>query len=512
LNSVFLPLNEEPELISYTHNAYADCILTSPVVAGETAAKYEIISKHKEFEKIDCGCETVLGQEVSVKVPIMNEKGYSLVVDNCEEKETFIVKVNFRRRISSREHICIIIDEINDAKNYNPDECMTKFGCPSWLRLIVKHKDKYVVEKNSKRILTMGYYLKLEKDGLNISYWYSFDGKHWDKVHEETLSKKYEIIPIKIGVIVETRNDYMNWKASNYIQLFMKSPSAGDLMIDYYHGPTKHYKPFNSNHFFDYLFEYLEHNDFSKNKMIKYLHRKLSEDFYIITMLDHFYVPGTSSYKVGKHYHEILVYGLDCKKKTVKIMAYSSTDDVVAVEISFDDFWKALDPNQIMFILCRLNPNYNRYEINKRIIRKRLRDYLDGINCEYEIEDLAPGEIVMCYGIDIIEHLANDEDDLHIFCNDSRLSYIFYEHKRLMLERFMYLRNNGALNKQFTEDVFEDLEKNVQLAEIMKNNILINTIGNNKKSTMEKIKNYLLEIAANEKRCYEKICDMLGDI
>ena len=39
----------------------------------------------------------------------------------------------------------------------------------------------------------------------------------------------------------------------------------------------------------------------------------------------------------------------------------------------------------------------------------------------------------------------------------------------------------------------------------------MSSVGNNKKSTMEKIKNYLIEVAENEKRCYERFYLLLDE-
>lgn len=511
MRKINLPINENPELISYTHNAYISSIMGSEWVGGEIAAKYEIISKHTKFDKYEEGCETILDNEIVVKAPGMVEHGYSYIFDRCEQKECFIVKVNARRKISSREHICIVLDEVVSEAEFNPDKCMTKFGCPSALRLIVKRRDTYLEEKKSKRILSVGYFLKLERDGLKIGYSYSENGKHWEPVMEEVLPKRYEIAPLNIGVIVETKNDYMNWKVSNYLQMYMKSPSEGDIMIDYYLGPSKHYKNFFSNHFFDFIYDFLDYKKFSCRKMADYVYNRLQESFYLILSMNHYYVPLSSNYHVENHFHEVMIYGIDFSRKVYQIMAYGDKSIVITTEVSFKEFWKSLDPNQVMFVLGRLNPNYNRYEINKSIIRKRIREYLDGINSESDVADIVPGQIVMKYGIDILWHLVNNEDDLHIFCNDSRLSYVLYEHKKLMLQRFEYLKANYALRDESTDDIREDIQRCLQLTEIIKNSILMSSVGNNKKSTMEKIKNYLIEVAENEKRCYERFYLLLEE-
>ena len=511
MRKIKLPVNEKPEMISYTHNAFTSAILNSEIIGGEVAAKYEIISNHKNFQKKENCCKAEIGKEVVVNTSIMSDCGYSYLFDICEEKETFILKVNFRRKTSSREHICIVLDDFSQEDDFNPEKLMTRFGVPSGLRIIVKRREEYLEEKNSKKVLSMGYYLKLEKDNLQVTYSYSPNGKKWSKVYEETLPKRYEVTPLKIGVIVETKNDYMNWKASNYVQMYMKSPAENMLMIDYYVGPTKHYKTFFTNQIFDYLFEYVDYDKYSCRKMAKYIFGKLQESFYIIASIDHYYVPKSYNYKKSKFFHEVLVYGVDFTKKIYNIMAYGENSEVIITDISFSEFWKGLDSNQIMFILGRINLNYNRYEINKSVISKRLREYLEGTNSDEHVADIVPGQDIMVYGIDIFKYLVDHEDELYIYCKDSRLSYAVYEHKKLMIQRFVYLQNNGAFKTNVPPEIWEALKRDMDIAEIVKNNVLMSTMGNNKKSTMEKIRNYLKEMISIEEDCYNKLCKLLEE-
>lgn len=511
MRKVCLPINKKPEMVSYTHNAYISSILGSDLVGGEVAARYEVISNHVKFEKFEDGCETAIGKEVVVKAPIMKEHGYSLIFDKCGENEDFIVKVNARRKISSREHICIVLNEVVEECNFIPEQSMTRFGCPSGRRLIVKRREKYLEEDNSKNILTMGFYLRLEKNGLKVRYSCSEDGRHWEEVFDETLPKRYEITPMIIGVIVETKNDYMNWKASNYIQMYMKAPCEGQLMIDYYMGPSKNYKTYLTNHFLDFFYDYLDYDKLSCKKVAEYVYKQLKQSVYLILLMDHYYVPRSQYYHVGNFLHEVMVYGIDFKKKTYQIIAYGDKNIVVTVEVGFKELWKALDSNMVLFKWIRLHPNYNRYEINKAIIRRRLREYLDGINSEECVADIAPGQTVMNYGIDVLYHLISCEDDLHIFCNDNRLPYAMYEHKKLMIQRMEYLETNNALGGLMTEDIWWSLRRNLELTEIIMNNILMKTFAKNKKATMEKIRKYLQELAENEKKCYESLFRILEE-
>lgn len=509
MHKIILPLNKEPSLKSYTHNAYMNSILSSELVGGEIAARYQIEGDKKDFHVIEENCMTSIEKDITVKAMLTHENGYSLVHRKCNTKDSLVVKVTSRRFICAWELIGIVLCDIVDDRLVTLNNCAIKYGCPSGQKLFVQRKATFLEHENCQRIYGSEYYLKLERDELKIICSYSLDGRKWSIVYEEKLPVLYKIAPLSIGVVVEIRNDYMNWFCSNYIQLYSKYPCPGLLMIDYYTGPSKSYKTYYTNQFMDFIHEYLDTTALSSKKIRDYIYKKLLDNYYIITDIDHFYVPKTVGYGKGHYFHEVLIYGIDNKKHVYHVMAYGNLGIVFTFEMKFKALYQSLKKDELHFILGRINLNSCMYQINTFTIKKHLEEYLAGYNCEMDVSDFTVAQSEMAYGINVMKHILANEDELFLFCSDTRLSYVIYEHKRIMLERIIYLRANGFLQCNEYEEVFEILQANLKLSEIIKNNILRNAIKYKKKSNMLKIRNYLDNLIENEKLAYEKLIEIL---
>lgn len=500
-----LPINEKPELISYTHNAYVNAILNSDIIGGTIAAKYQI--DKGDYAVIEEACTTTFDQDVKVSISEKKERGYSYVFRNCEEKESYVCKIAFRRRCCAWERICIVVDDSNDGKDFDPATCLVKFGCPSGHKLFVKRRDVFLVNNECPKIYEDEYYLKLEKRGLELTFFYSLNGKKWKEVYKDNLPARYKFHPLKIGVLVEARNNYRNWMASNYIQLYMKEPVLHQRMIDYYSGPTKHYKNFYTSHFLDVSFAYSTNEKMTSFQTALYIANKLKEKSYLITELDHYFIPKTDAFCKFQYYHEVLIYGIDWAKRKYHVMGYGGQSSIFTYTLDFGELHRAMNKTEIRWILCRVDTNHNNYGINTDIIVKHLSDYLSSYNSEKDIANLVPGQFVMVYGIDVMNYLIENDEDLFIFCNDTRLSYLLYEHKKMMFDRILYLEENEAMSDCDMDEIVRMLKKNIEISGIIKNAILMNALSNNKKVTMQKVKGYLQQLVENEMYVYPKIIE-----
>lgn len=508
-NKVILPINTNPYLKSYTHNTYISGILSSESVSGEIVVRYKVLNKKNTWKVINHNCKTQIDEDIVVCAQGQYENGYSVIYNKCEDNDVLIIKINFRRKICAWEQVCLILDDEISEESFDLNKCLVKFGCPSGERMNVKRKENFVAINNCKRILEQEYYLKLERKGLNLKYSYSHNGRRWQCVYSEVLPVKYQIAPLSIGVLVEARNHYMNWLAGNYIQLYMKKPYKDEIMIDYYAGYTKHYKTYVSNHYLNFMFEYFDYNRLSCKKMEEIIFARLNEDYYVIMELNHYYIPKTACYQKKSFYHEVMIYGINKKKGVYYVMGYGEQNVVYTYELKFRELWLALNPLDIRLIIGRVDVNSNGYDINTDMIKKRLVDYINGNNNERDISDIMPQQETMAYGLDIFRQLISREDDLYIFCTDIRLSYVFYEHKKIMLDRVRYLFNNIIVSEADSARIISLLEKNIRIAQIIKNSILISIVGDKKKSSMKKIRGYLEEVVKNEEIAYVLLCKVL---
>ncbi|MCM1568225.1 MAG: hypothetical protein NC081_02110 [Roseburia sp.] len=508
-NKIILPINENPYLKSYTHNTYISSILSSELIGGTTVARYRVINKDITWNIINDECDTQIEEVVTVSTSMRKENGYSVLYTQCDEDDALIVKVDFRRKACAWEQFCLILDDEISQESFDKDRCLVKFGCPSGQKLNIKRKEEFVSTISTKRILDSEYYLKLERKKLDIKLSYSCNGKKWFCVYSDSLPAKYKIAPLSMGVLVEIRNHYMNWMASNNIQLCMKRPRAEELMIDYYMGPTKHYKTYIASHYLDFMYEYFDYTKLSGRKVMDIIHSRLNDNFYIITELNHYYLPKTTHYLKQQFYHEVMIYGIDKKKGVCFVMGYGDQSVVFTYELGIKELWKALNPAGVMLVIARVDVNYRDFLMNSEVIKKRLKDYLSGYNNEKDTMDIFPPQGIEKFGLDIFRHLVENNDDLYIFCTDIRLPFVLYEHKKIMLDRVKYLVNNMENLQQIDEKIIKLLKENVKIAEIIKNSTLMNSVCGNKKTTMKKIREYLMLLIKNEEEAYDLLCKAL---
>ena len=512
MHKVVLPIKENPDMISYTHNAFISSILSSDIIGGKTVARYRIIGREENFELLESGCKTEIGEDITVTDDVFQEGGRSIVYTECKLEDALVVKVEFRRKVCAWENISIFLDDTITVEGMQKAPLLYRFGCPSGQRCFARRYEEFLAHDDCKRILEDTFYMQLKRRELKVEFSYSYDGKKWQLIYEDKLPVKYKMVPLSIGVCVESRNDYKNWICCNYIQQYLKSDGNNNMVIDYYSGPVKHYKRFYTNQFLDFSYEYYDYDKMRKFKLWKLICERLSERKYIITEIDHFYIPKTRSYLCEHYYHEVMIYGFNASSKTLNMMGYGKQNIVFVFEMSFKEFEKSLKHADIRFILCKVNPNYNDYYVSTGIIKNRLKDYLAAKDCEEYVADIVPtvsGQGLEANGIGVLKYLIDNEDELYSFSNDIRLSYILCEHKKLMLDRIMYLLKNGILDENKCQNILKKLHENVKYTQIMKNSILANSVGNSRKATMKKIKSYLEKIMANEVEAYNELCDLL---
>lgn len=507
--SIILPINKEPYLKSYTHNTYISSVLSSALVGGDVVAKYEIIKKNIDWKIIDKHCKTEMGKEIVVFDSCRYEKGHSIVYSECKENDELVVKVQFRRMASAWEQICLVVDDKIPEPSFDYNNCVVKFGCPVGQKLYVKRKQTFATLDKPKRIMEKDFYLKIDRKELELNFFYSYDGKKWHYVYSDFLPKMYKLVPLYLGVMVESSNEYKNWLAGNYIQLYMKKLSGMEMMIDYFSGGTKHYKTYITNHYMNFLFEYFDADKLSCRKLRNIVYNRLNNGYYVIMEVNHYYIPRTAHFQKNTYYHEIMIYGIDICKGIYYIMGYGDKNVVFTYELGVKELWKALNFAEVKLIIGKIDVNVSNYFIDRQMIKKRLHDYLLGYDNGADSSDILPQLKMEAYGLEILRRLLREDDDLFVFCSDIRLPYLIYEHKKLMLDRVLYLLDNIDGLKESEDEILRRVEENVKNAQIIKNSILMNSLTSSKKSTMKKIRGYLERIIENEEVAYSILCKNL---
>lgn len=503
-----LSLNEKPFIKSYTHNAFINSILTSPLISGDNVVRFQILNDSKEYSILEHGCKTVKGEEISVISPIENEKGYSFVYSACEKEDSITIKVNFHRMNCSYESICLVLDEEQGDAPIDIEKCFWRFNCPFGGKMYFNNRGEILGNDNCKRIMEPLFFLRLKRKNLDIVFEYSYNGKKWYKVYDDKLPKRIMFTKLRIGVLTDIRNNYMNWYCCNYIQTYLDSPQKGKLIMDYYWGGSKQYKAYGTNQFLSVYTDCIDPDRITYQKLHDYLKEKINNDEYVVLEINHFWIPETGCYQRYDYFHEVLVYGVDFRNKRYKMMGYDENNDVFLFYLSFRTTWKSLHKKDIRVFLLKIDLNLRCFDVDTEAIKKRAMEYLTGAESRTDVSDCVARIPVMCYGIETLSQITENEENLFAFCNDTRLSYFVYEHKVQMLKRVKYLMINGY----FSEDAAELInlcEENVKTAEKVKNMILINATGLGKKMTMDKVEKGVKKILENEREAYRRLIEIL---
>lgn len=505
-----LEINENPPLISYVHSAYESAIMASDAVSGSCVVEYSINDDLSLWKSVELNGWLEVGSTVKAHSDMKHETGCTVQYRPLNEIDQVIVKILSMRQLCAWESISLVLYDEEPNTTEKISEVMLRYGCPCVAKLFVDLNHTFLDLSCKKRALIFPFYIKLSRRGAKLNLQYSQNGKEWVDLYKDNLPGKCNVTQIYIGVMTEIKNEYLNWLSQNYIQLFMKRFDPNEIYIDYYLGATKNYQPFVTTHYLDIYNEDYDYEIYDKNKWFELVESRIDHKIYIVADIDHYYIKETEYYNKKHRFHQVLIYGVNIKKKTYYVLGYGLKNAMVNYEMSKNVLWKSLSHEGIRLICCRVNIDENAYPFNPVIIVKRLREYLNGQNSSEDISDSFPKMLNDKWGIDVYRSILQNESELYIFCHNSRLSYFFYEHKKLMLERFDYIQTKVTIPESITKEIRSCLEKNLNDSLIVKNMILMNIYNTNRKNLMTNVKKYLQTIVDNEEKAYNLLCDILS--
>ena len=313
---VILPINQKPSIISYAHTAFNDCILSGPLMSDEKVVEFSVDTPNTDWRVHTNGGSIQIGaktsdantdtdksessekstgvssgrcKDTSVIVSSNGTKtrGHCVMYRPVQKDDYVIVKVTSRRAICSWECIDLVLETHEPDASYDIEGSLVNLMCPLGRELFIRQSGALPELKDHPHMVDLPFWLKLEKKDYQIFCSYSYNGRSWHEVYTYDLLPRMRISTLYIGVLVELRNDYHNWKACNYIQTYMKREWDNSLFWDYYLGPIKHYKPLYPAQFLDFSHEIHPYRDMNRFKIIKLLHHRLLEQKYIFFFLNH---------------------------------------------------------------------------------------------------------------------------------------------------------------------------------------------------------------------------------
>lgn len=320
-----------------------------------------------------------------------------------------------------------------------------------------------------------------------------------------------------------------NWFYSNFIQVkyirdtatrqqFIFNYSIGNLTKYFYNIPFLEVRSLNR----DFLLKVC-------NNIIEFLCKAIEEGYYIMTIVDEYYLPPRKAYRTRHYKHLIMINGYDLEKGCFYSMGYNGGNYEEAV-LMFDDVFSAITSEEgnnveIRDDFCMLyrlqekekieyaqeNYNYFPYKLNLKLIRRSLKEYLDSecsdshFSAFYEVPHNS--EYGISYYEAMIEYIENYIEGKYKWDVYAVAFHGMMEHKTVMIQRLRYIQEKGYAKITDVIDMYED----VAAKAVKIRNMLLKYNMIKKKDLLIRIKTYLIEMYALEKRAVENLLEILED-
>lgn len=501
---IILPVNSNPNIRNLSHNAYYDCIMSADEYTGDLMAvfaaqnEYEVKSSFSSYKK-ENGVYSVFQKEKYKDSKLLL---YKKIDGKFSEK----ICLYFQKTHYSWSGFNILFSNKVDLDYEKEEKSVIKLGHPVHEKMFLKI-NKHMKDKFNE--IPQGE-LPIE---LHISY---NNGQIIFKIKTKSVTKKYSI---NLGDVFKTKdlyfqiaiepgeNQYYNWIYNNNIQLIAYRDQYENLLLDYYNKPRKNYRPYIS----DYMFETFAYQNLflgDKKNIIHLVRKFLNRGQYTILKIDQYYVKGSEEYRKIHHIHEMLLYGLDQKKKLVYMIGYLQEGNLGKVQLSYKDFVKGFtvgDEDNVYVV--KYHPHEKKYDLSVLGIKRWLEAFLCGENSSMCDMTWLPFEQGV-YGIDIYDFILQKTGYLNQFITDLRMSYTLYEHKCLMLERIKYL-----INKNILEDNGEirNMSYIVERAAKIKNASAYYKMTEKRKIDAQEIKDFFVFLKKSERSLYKTIIKELDE-
>lgn len=205
--------------------------------------------------------------------------------------------------------------------------------------------------------------------------------------------------------------------------------------------------------------------------------------------------------------HDLLIYGYDSEKKIFNVFAYNGLK-LAELEVPYEEYVAAYNSKykaNRFHLTILYRGKEEEYKVDIRKIKWYLLDYINGINT-YNRENLNEVKLYKPqFGINVYDELIymfNFQYNLKLQIRMPDL-YCFYEHKKLMTERVIYLSQNSDIkcHKELLNE-FKDAEADA--LKIVMLSIKINRQNFENKNDFDKLINRVCNLKEKEKIAYNK--------
>lgn len=497
MNTKILPMNNKPSITSYVHHSYTNAIIDDDRIA---TVYIDSIKDHRwVIPNSDINYE--INKELGL-LKLKNKKDRMstsfYIKRKSNEDDEIILKINDIKLIDSLTFVRLSIGTDEQFLEELDQDFFFK-----WNQYDITMKDKKLSYPSHFYL-----YYKVTKHGNSIRIGISKDKETWDTLYYDENAafdsdELFFFIKIYYG-----NNQYEQWKYMNYIQLFYNESDLNTVYLDYYMFPRKGVDASYQYccHFLDTEYISLTQSlDYYKS-LHDYIKHSINQSYYINISLNEFYIPNRMAFKKKDYHHFNLFYGYSDELQEYYILGYNENGQLVTTSIPYAILDEKIYGDNVVRYKYNVNPC--EYKFNIEYVVQSIREYLYSIDSSINFAGIL-GNRTGSYGIQIFDKLRFTESGKKLLINDRRISFVLYEHCRLMKDRILYMDRNGFLNGNLMDDLLLKCEQMVHDSEILKNSVIKNRLVH---TFEKKIMDLLEKLYYSEKDFYELLLKILTHV
>lgn len=241
----------------------------------------------------------------------------------------------------------------------------------------------------------------------------------------------------------------------------------------------------------------------------------IDNGYYVSCIADVSKINGTRYKENGFMRHAVMIFGYDDAFKTLDIVDFDDREAINRIKITAEDLSAAFTSPKLLELFQNTVNNsvllYRRkkadFTFDLGLVMEMLRDYLDSYNSSRRYSLLLPCDEDSTWGIEtygkVVEYIKRQDEKL-----DVRLFHAFFEHKKLMFDRFQFMKRKGIYDTK--DEILHGMEENMKEAKTVKLQAMKYNVTSRKK-IVEQMADKLNGIKNREIYLYGKILGGEGE-
>lgn len=386
---------------------------------------------------------------------------------------------------------------------YSDSRYISILATPSVNGIVIQMREESGKESNFEYICSSQFpaCMKIERIGEYVQVSCGFSNEEWEYTRKIDFKFEADHSYMGISVCSPVNNAYLNWLATNFIQLYCyKDFDIHAIPLNYNAGL---YLNDDFYSFCPYLrVQNIKYSLLKKNNIsiTKFIIEALNDDNYVDVYLNEYYVPQGKGYGKYDYYHGNMIYGYDLQTEIFNIVGYDENSLVRHSEITFKQFEKAIIEDGRegwyrtgLLSIFKLHP-YFTYTFNVKLMITQLEDYINSKNSLNGFYLMENEDSRVVHGISVYDYL---KENITNFQRDVRPLHVIWEHKKMMLIRLNYLKFHNLINNNDFEFLYSEYSSIERIAVQTRNLQLKNNLGS-KMNYMELIKKNIEIIKSRE--------------